>query len=278
MKIYDESNDAELLAHHDEKLADGTTVGVHVVGGHKRYLARVPTMSGRALMAAAPKFADSFPTIDRAEWPERIKEQKAKKRRVSDFQYFAPHDQDGLPTCWANGPAHAFTTMRVIQGLPLVYISACSLAVPISGGHVGGDEWDAGHYLQKYGGASFDAWDNNDTSRSLDDTAAVNESRKRHMAFNLYAIEGSATERFNQYATACLYGWPSALAFNRWSHVISGGDLGQDGSRFFGWNRNNWGDWGENNDLGMPGYIAQAEGSWTPDSGIIFAPVMASVA
>lgn len=276
MKIYDETNYKELCATHEETLADGVTVGVKYVSGQKRIMSRIPTVSGRRMLAAAPRFGDVFPVYPRGEWSARIKEQKAKRRRISDWQNFAPHDQDGLPTCWANGPSHAFTTMRVIQGLPLVYISACSLAVPISGGHVGGDEADAGNYLLKYGGASQDTWANNDTNRSLNTSAAVIESRTHHLALTMYSFNS-----FDEYITAALMDPPFtfAVAFNWWSHVISGGDALEIESNSFGMMyRNNWGSWGDNNDWSQPGYVTMREGHGTPDSGFAFGPVLPSLA
>lgn len=275
MKIYDDSNFQELLETHDEKLADGTTVGVHVVNGEKRYLSRIPTVSGRKMMAAAPPFKVSFPTFSRSEWPARIKAQKQRKRRISDFQKFDPHDQDGLPTCWANGPAHAGTTQRVIQGLPLVYWSACSAAVPISGGHSGGDEWDAGMYFQKYGAASQTKWANNDTSRNLNSDPGVIEDRKHHVNYTVYRLES-----FDEFMSAALMDppMPTAVAFNWWSHVISGGDAVEIEAGSFGMMyRNNWGSWGDKNDLGFPGYITMREGHGTPDSGFCIGPVTQSI-
>jgi hypothetical protein len=264
-KIIDDSNFKDLLAHHDEKLADGTTVGVHVIGGEKRYLSMRETENGRQVMMAAPPYRENFPVFPRSEWSARIKEQKARKRRVSDFQKFAPHDQDGLPTCWANGPAHQITTQRVIQKLPLVYVSACSAAVPISGGHSGGWEWDAGEYFQKYGAAGVDVWPNNSTDRSLNTNTAVIESRKHHINYVLYRLDG-----FDEFASAALMDppMPFAIAFNWWSHVISGGDLVEIEANSFGFmDRNNWGEWGDDNDYGFSGYVTMREGKGTPDSG-----------
>lgn len=264
-KVYDHTNFNELLAHHDEKLTDGTTVGVHVTSdGEKRLLARIRTNSGFNHEKSAPKFGDNFPTFPRSAWPKMIADQKAKRRRMTDWQKFDPHDQDGLPTCWANGPAHQFTTQRVIQKLPLVYISACSAAVPISGGHSGGDEWDAGVYFQKNGAASQDVWPNNDTSRSLNTDPKVVESRKHHLNPTMYSLRS-----FDEFMSAWLMDPPmlTAVAFNWWSHVIMGADPYYDGSNFGGTYRNNWGKWGDANDYGYYGYVTMKEGHGTPDSG-----------
>lgn len=273
--IIDDTNWKQLLGPtHDERLPDGTVCPVRIEGGQKRYLSRFPTQSGRNIMAALPKYRDSFPTFPRNEWSARIKEKTERKRHCSSYQYFAPHDQDGLPTCWANGPAHAGTTRRVIDGLPLVYLSACSAAVPISGGHSGGDEADAGDLFQRRGAASADVWPNNDTSRARDTDSKVVESRKHHIFYQIYALRG-----FDEFMSACLMDpvMPIAVAFNWWSHVISGGDGVDFGGNAYGiMYRNNWGDWGDKNELGQPGYITMHEGHGTPDSGFCIGPLTMS--
>ncbi len=260
-KVYDGSNFRELIGNGREIIA----------GGDRRILSATPRAPGRLCGAA---FASSIPLIPRSQWSQKIKDQKAKKRRISDFQTFSPHDQNGLPTCWANGPAHAFTTMRFIQGLPLVYMSACSAAVPISGGHSGGNEADAGDLSVDRGWASQDVWSNNDTSR-LDGRAEVIESRKHHTAPLILDLGSD----FDAYATAALLELPFAVAFNWWSHVISGGDLVELSAGKFGiMYRNNWGTWGDKNDAGFPGYVTMAEGHGTPDSGFAYVQVLASAA
>jgi len=268
-KIFDDTNWKQLLGPtRDEQLPDGTIVPVRVEGGQKRFLSRIPTQSGRKFMSALPRFRDSFPVIPRSEWDARIDEKDKLKTWVDDYQPFAPHDQDGLPTCWANGPSHAGTTRRFMDGLPLVYLSANSAAVPISGGHSGGDEADAAAYFQKYGAASVDVWSNNDTSRSLENDPKVVESRKHHMFYQVYYLSG-----FDEFATAALLSFPMAVAFNWWSHVISGARLLKGYSMCY---RNNWGDWGDKNRLGQPGYVTMHEGHGTPDSGFCIGPLTMS--
>lgn len=259
---------------HDERLPDGTIVPVRIVDGQKRFLSRAPTENGRKVFAALPKYRDTFPVFPRSEWEARWKEKKERKKRIQDFQKFKPHDQNGLPTCWANGPAHAGTTRRVIDGLPLVYLSACSAAVPISGGHSGGDEADAFELFQKRGAASVDVWSNNDTKRSLDSSSEVAASRLKHKFYQVYYLD-----TFDEYASASLLDppMPFGIAYNWWRHVISGGDLELIESGSWGLlNRNNWGDWGDKNDYGYYGYTLMREGRGTPDSGACIGPITLS--
>ncbi len=274
MLIINEQTEHLILPTHREYLPDGTTVGVIVVGGHKRYCSRIPEPPGHNKLAYAKPFSALAPVIPRSEWPRLIKEQKAAKRRVSDFQSFPPHDQDGLPSCWRNGTAHAGTTSRVIAGHPYVELSANSLCPNVSY-HSGGYEGDSAEWMHKYGALSTATMPNNSTN--CPQGQQYDEERKHHIAIEMYYLEGDATQRFAQYATAALLGYCMTLAFDRWSHVISGGDLVQLGDDLFGGlNRNNWGNWGEKNDLGQPGYIIQQEGGWTPSSGVVLRAMTAS--
>ncbi len=261
IKVYDDTNYRELLPADFQRSMDKCS--------------RVESPRGKQLMEAAPNFGDTFPVYPRSEWKARIDEQKAKKRRISDFQKFKSHAQTG-PTCWANGPAHAYTTQRVIQGLPLVYMSGNSIAVPISGGVSGGDEWEAGEYSLKYGWVSVDHYDNGSRDRSALNSAECQESRLHHKALQLYSLRG-----FDQFMTAVLMPIPfvPAIAFNWWRHVISGGDPGYDNDGFFWSPRNNWGeDYGFKNDYGFGGYVRLREGKGTPDSGFVYGQVQSSAA
>ena len=268
MLIINEKTEHLILPNRQETLPDGSVVGVHDVNGHKRYFSRKPAPLGAFLRFARP-FSELAPIIPRSKWPQLIKEQALARRRVSDFQNFPPHDQDGLPSCWRNGSAHAATTCRVIQGLPYVELSSNSLCPEISY-NSGGYEGDSAEALKDYGACSTKTWPNNSTKRLTG--AAIDAERARHRAIELYYLdEDNAEKRFAQFATACLMTFAQALAFNRWSHVISGGDLIQLGNdRFGGKNRNNWGPWGDNNDFGQPGYAVFEEGGWTPSSGVVF--------
>jgi hypothetical protein len=272
--INDDTGKVLETPHHDERLPDGTVVGVQVVGGVKRYLSRRPTESGKKIYSALPRFGDVFPIIPKSEWSARIKEKKERKTRVIDQQNFKAHDQNGFPSCWRNGPAHAATTRRVMDGLPYVEISAMSLC-PEHSPHTGGDEYDAGQALVKYGGASVDVWGNNDSNMRLTDTDPVKQSRKHHVLSAMYSLNSD-----EEFATACLMTpqFTIAMAFNRWSHVISGGDLDEPESGVFGMiDRNNWGEsYGYKNAFGFGGYNFFQFGGWSPSSGFALGPMTLS--
>lgn len=243
-KVFDDSNFRDLIT-------QGTVFGL---GGE-------PRPAGYNSSFAKP-FGSRFQRIPRSDWSARIAEQKAKKRRVSDFQKFKPHAQTG-PTCWANGPAHAATTKRVMMGYSLVYLSANSIAVPISGGTSGGYEGEAVKMMIEDGIASVATYPNGSRDRSLLRDQSVIDDRN-----HFHVLEALELDGFDDFATAALLGQPFAVAFNWWSHVISGGDLVEIEKGSYGiMYRNNWGQWQDDNDYGFSGYVTMREGKGTPSSG-----------
>ncbi len=271
--VYDSSNIHKLLAGMvRERLRDGTTVPVQIVGGHKRYLSAIPKPAGTNTRAYSFSALAAGPLIPRSDWSAALKEQIARKSRISDVQTWEPDDQDGYPICWAAGTCAAFSTARVLQGLPFVRISGMSVAVPISGGHSGGYEGDAVEYLTEHGGASVDVW-TYDSPSNLSSQAEVIESRKHHVALESYECES-----FDEFATAWLLDWPCTVSYNWWSHVVMACDLVEIEAGSFGVRiRNNWGDWGAKNDHGVSGYQVLREGHGTPSGGFAFRQVTSSI-
>lgn len=260
--IYDQYNYAPLVG-------NGSIV---LAGGEHRMLSHLPPDSGYNSRKCSRSFSDSgIKAYSRQEISDRIKDCKKYKRRCSDYQRFRPTNQGPLPTCWAAGTCHAFITRRAIQGLPLVFISPCSLAVPISGGHSGGNEGDAVDRLIKVGGADEKLWGPTDTShKSNDSIIQQNVSYYR-------CVEAIELNGFAEFATALLQGMPCTVAYNWWSHVIMLADVMEperDSFAFLG--RNNWGDWGDKNDYGFSGYVTLREGHGTPSSGYAFREVYVS--
>ena len=200
--------------------------------------------------------------IPRSDWTPALKEQIEQKRRTSDYQRFPAHAQTG-PTCWANGPAHAATTCRAIQGLAVDFgtgegvMSANSVSVPISGGVSGGYEGSALKYSHDHGWVSCKFFPNGSKDRSLLDSAPCAADRLNNKALEWVDI-GSDFEKF---ATACLLNWPIAVAYNGWSHVVMICDLVEIESGHFGLRiRNNWGEsFGVKNEYGFGGYAVFPE-------------------
>ena len=265
--VYDSHNSSHL---------SGDGVKVHAAG-EVRLLSRTPEPPGHNRLAYSAPFESAFPIIPRSEWSARCKEQLEQKRRTSDFQNFPPHNQGSNPTCWANGPAHAATTQRVIQGLPYVELSADSVALVGASGHAGGFEGNAFKWASERGWCSTDVWANNLADKSLLNDPKCNENRKHHVALELLDL-GSDIDKF---ATACLLNLGIGGASNSWSHVTMVCDLVEIEPGSFGFrHRNNWGNWGASNDYGQPGYAVFRIGAphCCTDSGWAIRQITSSIA
>lgn len=261
-KVFTPHNSAELLG-------NGQWV---MSGGDRRLLARIAPPAGYS--SPFPKFEDHFVIPPRAQWSDMLKAQVAGQGLVSDYQNFPPHDQNGTPQCWANGPAGAMTVQRVMQGLPYVEVSAASVAVPISGGNRGGWEQEALEYYAQHGGCPSSLWPNYSTDRSLLTNPECEASRPHFKSLEWYDLGNS----FENYAAASLYGFPQAVAYNWWSHVVMCCDLVEISPGKFGLRiRNNWGKWGVANRFGFFGYQVLEEGHGTPSSGHCLRQVTASL-
>lgn len=246
-----------------------------IVNRHKRYLSAQPRPEGYAARMCSKPFSSSVPVIPRSDWSARLKEMSDPKNKllISQMQNWEPDDQDGYPICWAAGTCAAFSTARVLQGLPYVRISGMSVAVPISGGHSGGYEGDAVDLLTKDGGADVSVWPYDDPSRSYASKPEVLASRKHHLSLESYECSS-----FDEFATAWLLRFPCTVSWNFWSHVTMGCDLveiepGSWGCRI----RNNWGEWEGKNEFGFSGYSVLRE-NLGPSDGFAFRQVLASAA
>lgn len=260
-KVYDDSNADELIGN-----------GEYVEFNGQRFnLSRKAPPPAEAERRRA-LFRESMQLIPRSEWPARIKAQGAAKARVSDYCNFPPYNQAGTNYCWANGPCQAFTVARLQMGLPYRRISSASVGGPITGyRNVGGWELDAIEYLTKTGGTTEDAWPNTGISRNYN-TDAVAQDRPNYVALEWVECSG-----FDEFGTAVLNGFPCAVAYNWWSHVVMLCDLVEISPGRYGFLiRNSWGDWGQKNELGFYGFSVLAEGKGTPSSGFMLRQVIPS--
>lgn len=245
-----------------------------VVAGEKRLLSGTPKPAGHDSRMYSKAFGAEVQSIPRSNWPDRIKELKALKASTSQIQTWQSDNQGSFPTCWAAGTCAAFATARVRMKLPFVRISAMSIAVPISGGRSGGYEGDAVEYFTRHGGVPDSLWGYTDPSNKSRDPE-VQASRLLYKSLESYECNG-----FDEFATACLLGFPCTVSYNWWSHVVMLCDLVEIESGSFGFLiRNNWGEgYGDKNENGVGGYAIFREGKGTPGGGYAFRQVTASMA
>jgi hypothetical protein len=254
------------------QLGDGRAV---VVGGEKFLLSGMPKPPGHDSRSYSKLFGAEIPKIPRSEWPARIKEQSARKSRISDHQRWPCDNQGSFPTCWSAGTCQTYSTARVMQlGMEhYVRISAMSLAVPISGGRRGGYEGDAVEYLTRHGGVDAKLWGYTDPGNH-DSDPQVQANRILHKALETYECEG-----FDEFATALLLNFPCTVSYNWWSHVVMLTDLVEIEPGSFGFRiRNNWGEgYGDKGEYGFGGYAIFREGRGTPSGGFAFRQVTPSL-
>lgn len=264
IRVYDDTNYKELIGNGKEVMS----------GGVKRLLSAMPKPAGHNSRLYSKAFGAEVQNFSRNDWSAKIVEQKANKACTSQIQNWDSDNQGSYPTCWAAGTCQAFATARVRMKLPHVYISAMSIAVPISGGHSGGYEGNAVKLFTQQGGVSTDLWGYTDT-RDHSDDPVVKANRLLHKSLESYECE-----TFDDFATACLLGFPCTVSYNWWSHVVMLCDLIEIERGSFGFLiRNNWGEsYGDKNELGKGGYAIFREGKGTPSGGFAFRQVTASAA
>jgi len=229
-------------------------------GKSKGYLPRIthPRLAEPGSAPDIKMFGDVMQVIPRQEWPARIKAFNDAWAWPSDYEDFGGsedprcRDQNGTNYCWANAPSGCVDTIRRIQGLPFVEVSAASIGGPITGyRNVGGWGIDAVEYLADHGGVASAIWPNNAISSSYN-TARATADRKNRMAFEWVDLQ---TNNLDQLGTAMLLGHPCCLGLNWWSHEIKVVRLVEVSSGVYGWEiRNSWGTWGSSNRYGMSGF------------------------
>jgi len=245
------------------QIGDGKQI---VVGGETRLLSAIPKPEGHNSRGYSKVFGDSFKTIPRSEWDDRVKELEAKKMQIRDHQNWPCDNQGSYPTCWAAGTMQAISTARVMQlGIKnYIRFSAMAIACPISGGNSGGYEGDAVEYATKYGCVDSKLWGYTDRSPSKNRDPEIIANRALHKTLDSYELNG-----FDEFFTAMLLGFPCTVSYNWWSHVVSlAGAVVIERGSYGLLIRNNWGDsYGDKNSFGHGGYAVFREGRGTPSGG-----------
>lgn len=189
---------------------------------------------------------DSSLLIPRNEWQARIQEAETQKARISDILTAknVPHkDQDRTNYCWANGPTHAAETLRVIQGLPYVSLSPASVAAPMTGfKNIGGWGLAAVKYAISNGFVPSENWPDN----AIDRRYQTETNRQTALSFRIREWRECKPRNLDEMVSLLLRGYPAALGFNWWGHLVMGAEAvwldGEIAIRI----RNSWKGWGAN--------------------------------
>lgn len=216
----------------------------------------------------------ALPVIDRAEWPERIKDMEKAKSRLSDmirYKKIPCLDQDQTNYCWCNGVIHAVIFARMTAGLPYVSLSPASVAAKIKNyRNVGGWGGEAIQGIQKFGIGTTDLWPAN----AIDDRYDTPELRKVAAQYNIIEFDEIRPQSFDEVMTCLLLGFPVPIGHGWWGHLVCHVDpvvigRGVFGTRF----RNSWGEKWEDSGFGL-----MEEEKATPDEANVVRIVTAKAA
>jgi hypothetical protein len=168
--------------------------------------------------------------IPRDQWDERIKEQEAKKERLSDkiLEAGLPcKDQNGTNYCWINAPTHVaeINCIQQNQRMPdgsLVLLSPASVGCKVKGfSNSGGWGQEGLDYAIEHGYVPVKYWPANAISRKYD-TAEAWAAAQQYKPTNYFDLE---SENFDQKASCHLRRIATADGYDWWSHEVTGYDL-----------------------------------------------------
>ncbi len=178
-------------------------------------------------LSFAPSFRDSM-LVPESEWPERLKEQKAKKASLLDlrkkfFAYLKSLDQDGLGLCWAFSSTKAVMYLRAIMNEPGIRLSAWWVAGKVVNWQDQG-YWGSASLAQiaKGGVPSEEKCPSYKSSYDTADVAADAATRKVTKW-----MDGSEDRGKNRamMISCFLLGLPPVLDFNHMGHSMCGCNL-----------------------------------------------------
>lgn len=179
---------------------------------------------GRGTGYAYGKSADPYPAellIPESEWEPRIREMEERKTRLSDIAIQAGlpcKDQNGIPYCWTHGPTHATEVIRVVQGQPLVLLSATSVGAVIKNfREQGGWGKEALQFISDRGVMPQSLWPENRLDRKYN-TAANWEEARKYVALEWWELK---PRNFAQHVSCLLRRIPVAVGLNYWSHEVT---------------------------------------------------------
>lgn len=195
--------------------------------------------------------------IPRSEWSDRLRDQIAKKARLSDIrdagsggQSIPSLDQNGQGFCWAYSTTSAVMLLRAAANQPYVRLSAHAVACKIKGFRdEGGWCGLSAKFHREQGCPSVALWPEKSMSRQNDRpetwaNASLHKVSEEWVDLTQSVYDQNLT--FDAVVTCLLCGIPVAVDFNHWSHSVCGTDAVEVESGSFGLNIwNSWSDgWG----------------------------------
>lgn len=118
-----------------------------------------PRAYGYGKLPGVPEARLYVKKIDRAEWPERIRDRIQRRLFERTRGVLPNHDQNGHSSCWVQAPVRAVEIVNFLQGRAPHLLSVESVLVPIDGARDrGGNPERAILQLQNFGACHQDLW------------------------------------------------------------------------------------------------------------------------
>ena len=238
-------------------IGDNTPVPLTPAGYSTGYIPRDYSAEPYGSIPEAPMFPREL-LIDRAEWPERIKEKDANQSWLYNIwkdQGIPPLDQNGTNYCWFNGVVTAILGMRAKNGMPYIKLSCASGAAPIKGfRNNGGWGTEALKWIVANGINLDSEWPTN----AIDRRYYTEENKAKAAKRKITEWYDIAPGSFEQKVSCAFHGILVPSGYSWWGHEICGGfkirQIGRDA--FTSIEMNSWGLWGNERD----GFCELSEG------------------
>ena len=170
-------------------------------------------------------FADQerIPLIPESEWDDRIAQQRKDKSTLTEMVKqlgLTVLDQNGTNYCWCNGVAYSAMVARLRETGQNVRYSPASVAAPVkSFQNRGGWGEEALNYMLKHGINLQEDWPANAIDRRY-----YNEDNKTK-ALKHIPLEYYRCKKWEEVGSSILAGYPVAVGFNHWSHLVCGMEI-----------------------------------------------------
>jgi hypothetical protein len=216
-----------------------------------------PRAFGYGELPGVPEARLYVKKIDRAEWPERIRD-RVKRRLFEPTRPILPsHDQDGHSSCWVQAPVRAVEIVNYLQGRTPHLLSVESVLIPIDGTRDnGGNPEEAILQLQIAGACHQKLWPANEfDARKADPSWTV--ERAEHKLIRFVDLRD-----FDEQISFALHDLPHVAALAWMRHAMCGLDPELIGRNEVALRMDNsWGRWG---DQGTKVYDEESAtaGSW----------------
>ena len=161
-----------------------------------------------------------LPSPSRSDWPELVRAYNA--GGASPAHHFINSgkecsNQNGLPYCWIHGSVQNLMVVRMMQGLPYVYLEPTSAGAIIKRfAQRGGNTPEAIKHLAEHGVCEGSLWPPNKLDRDLV-TDEMKENSKKYRITEWFELRNNS---FEQTVASLLYGYPVTVGFSWWGHMV----------------------------------------------------------